>query len=357
MVGADQTEYEGGGLRVPAGKSFGREDGMRLHTVCNDLGLDLWLLQTMQPWFISCLDHGVDVIRGTRLDPTNPDWFARLLEGLAHRSGLGGVFADGLRRGVDALDGELPDVLIELGKRLEFAFGFPAHREGRLWDPEPMPFWAISALMYASESRDPSIGTHNSMLILADLFMHDPEPSRLKFRELSKQLFGNDQAFEPNLSLVAEAAVFSQDEHMMLDLLPMCDFAFPRMIGGFRSGDEWLASQDTQPDLEIGARLLSAVTGETWTRDRLRRVAERVFNVERAMLVSWGRERDLDQSLGSHYELPCKTDGTRLTWDEWCGLLDMYYHLRGWSTDEGVPTKSKLDDLDLGDVADQMCAR
>jgi aldehyde:ferredoxin oxidoreductase len=201
MTGADQTEYEGGDLKVPAGKSFGRTGGMRTHDACNELGLDLWLLQTMQPWFLKCMEEGVSSLRGVELDPTDPDWFIAFLEDLAHRrGGLGEVFADGLRRALDELQKEVPDAVIRTGQSLEFAFGFPAHREGRLWDPEPMPFWAISALMYASESRDPSIGTHNSTLILADLFLHDPQPSRAKFRELSKELFGSDQAFEPTCS-------------------------------------------------------------------------------------------------------------------------------------------------------------
>jgi aldehyde:ferredoxin oxidoreductase len=153
---------------------------------------------------------------------------------------------------------------------------------------------------------------------------------------------------------VPESAVFSQHEHMMLDMLPMCDFAFPRVIGGFRSAEEWLSSLDTRPDLELGARLLAAVTGEEWTHEMLTLAAERTFTLERAMLVLWGRDRKLDESLEPHYELPCKTDGTRLTFDEWHALLSHYYSIRGWSVDRGIPTRAKLVELGLDDVAERL---
>lgn len=49
---------------------------------------------------------------------------------------------------MDKIEGELPQELIDLGGELEFNFGFPAHREGRFFDGEPLPFWVISAMMH-----------------------------------------------------------------------------------------------------------------------------------------------------------------------------------------------------------------
>ncbi|MDI7275220.1 MAG: aldehyde ferredoxin oxidoreductase N-terminal domain-containing protein, partial [Anaerolineae bacterium] len=155
--GMAATSYSGGGITVPPASNFGsREVG--LHELCNDLGLDLWFRLVMQPWFIRCRELGVDAIRSQPVEPEDPAWFEGFMHQLARRQGLGAIFAEDLRRAVDELQGELPEELILLGRELEFDFGFPAHREGRFWDEEPLPFWVISAMMHASEGRDPTIG-------------------------------------------------------------------------------------------------------------------------------------------------------------------------------------------------------
>ena len=35
-------------------------------------------------------------------------------------------------------------------------------------------------------------------------------------------------------------------------------------------------------------------------------------------------------------------------------MLDEYYQWRGWEKDTGFPTRTKLEELDLKDVADQL---
>lgn len=350
----ETSMYESDRLRIPPGEAFGPIDGVRVHSTGTDLGLDLWLLVTLQPWFLKCLEEGVDTIRGVPLDPANPNWFIEMLKGIAYREGLGGLFSDGLRRAADDLEGELPISLIEAARSLEFAYGFPAHREGRLWDPEPLPYWVISALMYASESRDPTIGTHSACLHLANIYLKDRECALKKFRALSKQLWGNEQALEPNYEFVAPVAVWAQHQHIIIDSLTLCDFVFPRTVGGFRDTEEWHACPDTDADIEIGARLLSACTGSDYTNQELELIGERVFNLERAMLVEFGRDRQVDASIEPHFELPCKTDGTCLDKALFDELLDSYYRCRGWHLETGWPTREKLEGLGLGDVADRL---
>jgi aldehyde:ferredoxin oxidoreductase len=40
--------------------------------------------------------------------------------------------------------------------------------------------------------------------------------------------------------------------------------------------------------------------------------------------------------------------------DEFESALDTYFELCGWDVDTGIPTHSKLDELELGWVADQL---
>ena len=354
VEGFDYNKYEGGGVKIPGIKSFGEADGVRAHRMVTDLGLDLAVLLTVQPWLLKCVDMGITSIHGERLDPANPDWFMETMHGMAYRHGIGGIFSDGLRRAAETLEGEFPEELIHTLRVLEFAFGFMAHREGRIGDLEPLPYWAVSALMYASASRDPCIGTHTAYMQLANVTLNDGGRSRQKLRRLSMALWGSEEGFEPNYECIAPIAVWAQHQHIIMDSLPLCEMAFPRTIGGFRSEEEWWASPDPQTDLEIGARLLSACTGENVTNRDLELVAERVFNLERAMLAEWGRDRRLDETVEPQFELPCSSDGTHLDKPLFDQLLEEYYRLRGWDMSRGWPTRETLETLRLAEVADRL---
>jgi len=98
---------------------------------------------------------------------------------------------------------------------------------GRIWDPEPLPFWLVSALMYATESRDPTICTHASFLQLAELYLDDKEIFLRKLRPVAVRLWGSEKVFEPSLEDKIGLTIWCQHRHVMLDCLPLCDFTFP----------------------------------------------------------------------------------------------------------------------------------
>ena len=348
------TQYSGGGVEVPPGWNFGTAEEISLHELCNALGLDLWFRLVMQPWFIRCKQLGIHEIRGYPIEPENRAWFEQFTHQLAQRDGLGDIFAEDLRRAMDELEGELPDELFRLGHELEFGFGFPAHRDGRFWDAEPLPFWVISAMMVASTTRDPTIGTHQSSLLLADLLLEEPEVARRQFRILSEKVWGYADALEPTFEGKAPVAIWSQHQHVLIDSLPLCDFAFPQLVRPMGSREEWLNAEDVTGDLDIDRRLLSAVTGVAFTREQLDRVAERGFTLERAMLARAGRGRGLEQALGAHFRLPCRDDGTWIDEPGFSRLLDEYYAARGWDLVFGWPQAGALDALGLKGLVPQM---
>jgi len=343
------AEYEGGGLRVPPITGWRPEDGgVELHMLCDDLGLDLWVLLTLQPWLARCVEIGLNSLEGLNLDPRNPTWFHRLLEDISYRRGLGDILAEGLRRSVDRLRRKLPSELVRLAEALEFAYGFPAHREGRIWDPEPLPFWIVSALMYATESRDPTICTHTSFLHLAELYLDDREAFLSKLKPIAAKLWGSEKSIEPSFEHKVQLAIWCQHRHIILDCLPLCDFAFPRLIKPFRSKQEWLVAEDVYGDLDIEAKLLSTCTGIEYSTEDLETIAERVFNLERMILVEkFGRSREVDESIVAHFELPCSTDGSFITVQEFKKLLTEYYQMRGWHKETGKPLPETLRRLKL----------
>jgi aldehyde:ferredoxin oxidoreductase len=328
-----------------------------LHELCNGLGLDLWFRLVMQPWFIRCGQLGVRRIRGHAIAPNDPAWFRSFMLQLAYREGLGDLFAEDLVRAMDELEGELPEELIKMGRQLEFGFGFPAHREGRLWDEEPLPFWVISAMMYASESRDPSIGAHQSSLMLADFMLADREVASRQFRSMSEKVWGFPDALESTYDRKAPVAIWSQHQHMLIDSLPLCDFAFPQLVRPMGGWEEWQSAEDITGDLDLHPRLLAAVTGLEVSHEELEEVVERAFTLERAMLARAGRDRALEESLAPHFHLPCRADGTFVDGAGFSRLLDEYYSARGWDLDHGWPTVELLERLGLGDVIPEIAAR
>jgi aldehyde:ferredoxin oxidoreductase len=355
-AGMAGTAYEGGGVVVPAGENFGAPAELRFYALCNDLGLDLWFRIVMQPWLIRCRQVGVDRIRGHRLEPNDGAWFLHFTGQIARREGLGALFADDLRRAMDELEGELPQELIDLGRELEFDFGFPAHREGRFWDEEPLPFWVISAMMHISESRDPTIGSHQSVLSLAEFLVDDVDLARARLRTVSAAVWGDPNALEPTFDDKAPVAIWSQHQHILVDSLPMCDFAFPQVVRSMKRREEWLAGENIVGDLDLGRRLFAAVTGVEMTREELDLVAERAFTLERVMLARAGRGRPMEEQLATHFALPCRDDGTRLDRDGFARLMDEYYGARGWDLELGWPQENQLRALGLEAAIAQLAA-
>jgi len=337
------TRYSGAGLEVPAARNFGLKKEAWLLELCNSLGLDLWFRLVMQPWFIACRQHGITAIRGYPIEPEDQEWFRQFMDDLAYRRGLGDLFAEDLRRAMDALEGELPAELITLGHELEFGFGYPAHREGRFWDEEPLPFWVFSAMMYASESRDPTIGTHQAGLLLADWVLFDEAEARAKLRRIAEQAWGIPDAFEPGFEGKAPVAVWIQNQHVLIDSLPLCDFAFPQLTRPIADHQQWRAAESVLGDLDFDRRVLHAVTGLEYTREELTRVAERAFALERGLLARAGRSRPMEEALAPHFRLPCRADGTSIDAAGFSRLLDEFYAARGYDLALGWPQTKQLE--------------
>ena len=101
------------------------------------------------------------------------------------------------------------------------------------------------------------------------------------------------------------------------------------------------------------AELYSACTGGEITAEEIMRTGERIFNLMKAYNVREGLTREDDNWPERFYREP--RDGSRIAPKEKLEqLLDEYYELRGWNKERGVPTKGKLDELGLGDIADEL---
>jgi aldehyde:ferredoxin oxidoreductase len=104
-------------------------------------------------------------------------------------------------------------------------------------------------------------------------------------------------------------------------------------------------------DLEYYPRLLSAVTGVTWTLDSIRTVASRIYTLIRAYWIREYRDwsRELDYPPVRWFKQPLTKGpftGVKLDFEKFNKMLDWYYEMRGWDK-RGVPKLETLRKLNL----------
>jgi aldehyde:ferredoxin oxidoreductase len=149
----------------------------------------------------------------------------------------------------------------------------------------------------------------------------------------------------------------------------MCDW----VMGHFWS---WYSDEPHRrdPSPENESRAFSLVTGVEMDAAGMLKVGERVRNVERTIMVREGRKREEDTLADFCFTTPQgegssgsrvrgKVPGPDGHWieveraidrEKWEKLKYAYYVERGWDAVTGIPTRAKLEELDLKDIADDL---
>jgi aldehyde:ferredoxin oxidoreductase len=143
-----------------------------------------------------------------------------------------------------------------------------------------------------------------------------------------------------------KAAITIYYQHLALtpDLLEICRFLFH-----IAQGTESFSFGNL-------TELYSLATGIEADEKHMFTLAERVFNVERAFLCREGIRRKDDRLIGKWADEPVPDGdfkGEKLDPEKWEVMLDDYYRLRGWDKN-GIPTREKLKELGIEDVADSL---
>jgi aldehyde:ferredoxin oxidoreductase len=105
------------------------------------------------------------------------------------------------------------------------------------------------------------------------------------------------------------------------------------------------------------AEVLSALTGVDFSEERLHKVCDRVYNVERAYLTKMGLTRDDDVAPHHFYDQPMPegpSQGRTLDRQKFEELKDIFYELRGGDKKTGIPKRETLEGLGLKYVADDL---
>ena len=329
------------------------------------MGITSWAYHTWGRYFYGLAELGIHEIEGEKLDIDNPNWWQEWIVKTATRRGMGEDYAEGFARFYDKYrvgPPYLAELIESAGSR-----GHGWHRDGRLMEAHPSPFWEYSALLYAVSTRDVTPSTHG-FFFLNGLYGHpsgpkDPSEISPRLLELAEQLYGSRKAVYPGDEYIEHVTAWHQHRSVIKDSMGLCDWVFPITRRTFETKEdlekELRAEQGSlYGDTSAEAMMYRPCTGIDMDISEMESpVAERIVNLERFIEIrNNGRCREIDELVIPHYQWTEKTDGTHLSEDagEFRALLDRYYELRGWDKQTGWPIPEKLEQLGLATVAAEM---
>jgi len=168
-----------------------------------------------------------------------------------------------------------------------------------------------------------------------------------------------------------------------------CDWVFPDLINADTSDNKGFT-----PEAE--PKFFNAVTGNNMTFADGMEIGRKIWNLDRAIMILQGRHRDMEKfspymhkpqdptvppnrnTLVAAIEVPYYRDGKwsytshsytdptkafeplqplYIDKDKFEDWRTMFYEFEGWETSSGWPTRSTLEGLDLGFVADELASK
>jgi len=279
-----------------------------LHCVdlCNRYGMDAIATSEAISWSMELHQRGL--LRSDEADGLDLTWGCQetieaLIHGIARREGYGDLLADGVRAAAR-----------KLGRGEELAM----HAKGL----EVFQADVRSIKAYGLGNAVASRG--------ADHLRSEPWFELSGNREEGIRRYGIAETAE-RLAYRGKGLVVKHFEEMaaVSDALGICKNTYNNM--------EVL-------DWDGTAELLQAATGWPFTGEEVRRIGERIVNLERLFIAREGITRRDDTLPRRFLEEPLPGWGSVLELEP---MLDEYYRARGWDVATGLPTPAKLAELGL----------
>jgi aldehyde:ferredoxin oxidoreductase len=191
-----------------------------------------------------------------------------------------------------------------------------------------------SGLMQAVGHRGDPLPLRGSLLEVDWHFAKD------WFQQVGKEQFGDEQAAIPTSYVgKARSAVLSEHMERVADNMGIC---------------KWLYGLFIYNDVNMACDIFNLATGKEWSIEEILKTSERVRNLERMFDVRQGLRRKDDSLPKKFFEQPLENGpykGEVLDEGKFEQMKDEYYEIRGWDKQTGIPTKEKLVELGLDDVA------
>jgi aldehyde:ferredoxin oxidoreductase len=327
--------------------------------ICNDLSICTMEMANIIHWLDSCYQSGYLTEKETGLDISNLGthaFFENLANMIAHRQGFGDILAEGLLRA-----GE------KLGDRAKAHFtnevsdvGDGATYSGREY--------LMNGLLYALEPRQPIAMLHETSWLIGLWAMNqaNPESSAVTsevFRAAATKFWGHEKAWDLTTHEgKAMAAVNIMNRTYVKDSLLLCDSSWPIMVS-------W-NTPDHVGDPGLESRIFSAVTGIETDETGLNQYGERIFNLQRGVLLREGRRpKTNDVPEEFNFTNPVETvfmnpdvivpgpeqevisrKGQTMDRDVFEAMRKEFYDLRGWDSETGLQKAKTLERLGLSDL-------
>jgi aldehyde:ferredoxin oxidoreductase len=325
--------------------------------LCDQYGLDSCVMQAMIEWLTLCYRDGLITEENTGLPLSrtgSQEYIQTLTRMIALREGFGDILAQGTIKAAESIG----------GRAREFISYTVTNRTNEAKDYEPRLI-LHSALIFATEPRRSIQQLHEpSSFLLAWLEKKDKSNPEI-FQQTAQIYWGNAEAADySSYQGKALAAKKIQDRTHSLESLVLCNFRWPGILSGIMA--------NKVGDLTLPSQILSAVTGRELDKDALDEIGNRIFNIQRAVMLKqgWGGKAG-DSLLDYHHNEPlqfsrldrdCLVPGKNggvasrkgevVDRKEFEKMRDEYYALRGWDIESGLPTHAGLKKLNLEDIAD-----
>ncbi len=334
--------------------------------LCDKYGLDTTVMQPMIDWLDSCYQERAlrDEDIGLPLSKMGSAEFIEVLtRKIAFREGFGDLLAQGTMKTAEKLGTRAQELIS--------SSVITRANETRDYDPRLI---LTNSLFYATEPRRPIQQLHevSHSLWLWTKWTRGEEDAFLSYDDfltVAKKFWGGGAAADyTTYEGKALAAKKIQDRTYAKESLILCDFLWPIIWVRF--------AEDHTGDPAMESQVLSAITGKEIDEAGLNKIGERIFNLQRAVLLrqGWGGRKG-DRLLDYLHDEPLQQvffnpdcivpgkngeavsrQGTRIEREDFEKLKSEYYELRGWDADSGLPTETRLETLKLGDVASDLKA-
>ena len=297
---------------------------IKLHSLCNEYGLDQDNASGAIGWAFECYQRGI--LSEADTDGLKLEWgdykvVGKLLRKMAYREGIGDLIAEGAKRASEVIGKGSENFAIHVKGQdsIESMRG-----SGRSW-----------ALGCAVSTRG---GTHTRG---ANLVEGMDVPSNTCQRIWGIPRLDGPLSYKNKAKLV----VYYERLQAVLDSLGVCMFC-----------SNWAGPDLLGPD-DL-AELYSSATGNEVTGEDLMVVGERIHNIEKAFnVLHAGFSRHDDYPPERFMEEPIKSGpmkGEKLSRERWDEMLDEYYELHDWDKATGWQSRECLEALGLNKVADDL---
>ena len=276
---------------------------LKLNALCDQWGLDTISMGLTLSFALECFEKGYLTPQdtgGRTLRFGDAQVILDLVEETGKRQGFGDALAEGSFRLAQRIGKGAADLLYCF-KKVEAAGHSARALKGM-------------AIGYSTATRG---GSH-----------HDARPTLLYMGE-----------FDRTKAQVAPSfALRTQNFTALDDSLTQCRFASERGYGGLIN--------------ENYLKMINGVTGWSLNLAEVESLGERIYNLERAFNCREGVSRkddNLPRRVANEPIPSGASQGMYCPPEEFNGLLDEYYRLRGWDAN-GIPSAEKLKDLGLEEI-------